>query len=152
MENEFRFFNLGLPARFVLSGGLYVLGAFLELAFPQARGIGWAVIAAGWFPLMLRSATNAPDDQGLEEWRLVAMADIDRLDDSLRATRKVRRGLGSPAKTLPLHRRGAGLHFHSLYRICERKGGTWSSSRATLFSSSFPPSSLGGSRSSSPRR
>ncbi|HOX48488.1 MAG TPA: hypothetical protein PLG14_04815 [Spirochaetales bacterium] len=90
-ERDFRFFGFGLPARLVLAGGLYLLGAGLDLALPGFGLVGVAVAAAGWLPLALRAATNKPDDQGLEEWRPVTMAEMDRLDDSLRETRKLRR-------------------------------------------------------------
>jgi hypothetical protein len=90
-ERDFRYFGFGLSARLVLSGGLYLLGAGLDLALPGYGLVGVAVAIAGWIPLALRAATNKPDDQGLEEWRPVTMAEIDRLDDSLRETKKLRK-------------------------------------------------------------
>ena len=98
MEKDFRFLPLGLPARFVVSGCLFALGAALELLFPLTFVMGVAVSMLGWLPLMLVNATNKPKDQGLEEWRLVSMAEIDRLDDSLAQTRKLRRSVGSPGR------------------------------------------------------
>lgn len=100
MEKEFRFFDFGLGARLVLAGGLYAAGAFLHLFLPALGLLGLAVSALGWAPLVLRRATNKPDDQGLEEWRLVSMAEIDRLEDSLRQTKKLRRKVGNPLLVL----------------------------------------------------
>lgn len=96
MESDFRFLKLGPESRLALAGGLFLLGSALELLlgglFP-----GLPVAALGWIPLLLRPATNRPDDQGLEEWRPVSMAELDRLDDAIRESRKLRRRLGSPA-------------------------------------------------------
>ena len=98
MEKDFRFLPLGFPARLVVSGCLFALGAALELLFPRTFLMGVAVSMLGWLPLMLVNATNKPKDQGLEEWRLVSMAEIDRLDDSLAQTRKLRRSIGAPGR------------------------------------------------------
>jgi len=91
MEKDFRFFDLGQSSRLVLAGGLFALGLALQIALPGFVWPGVALVIAGWFPLMLRKATNKPDDQGLENWRPVTIAEIDRLDDSLRETKKLRR-------------------------------------------------------------
>lgn len=64
MQDDFRFFKLGLGA---------------------------AVAILGWSPLALRRATNKPDDQGIDGWRPVPMAEIDKLDDSLRESKKLKR-------------------------------------------------------------
>jgi hypothetical protein len=109
MQDDFRFLKLGLASRLLVSGGLFAAGIALELAMRAGMFLpGILVVAAGWFPLMLKKATNKPDDQGLEEWRPVPMAEIDRLDDGLNESRKLRRktrslstglalGLGIPA-------------------------------------------------------
>jgi len=87
--SEFRFFNLGSEARFALSAGLFAFGAILGLALTASIFPGLVVGVLGWFPLMLRKATNKPNDQGLEEWRPVGMADVDRLSDSLVQSKKL---------------------------------------------------------------
>ncbi len=97
-DREFRFFPLGLASRIVLAAGLFTAGAGLDLAFQgPLRLLGPALAVLGWFPLMLRPATNRPEDQGLEEWRPVSMAELDRLDESLRTSRKLRRKARSPS-------------------------------------------------------
>jgi hypothetical protein len=50
-----------------------------------------AVAIAGWVPLLLKPATNKPDDQGLEDWRAVTVAEVDRLDDGIRDSTKLKR-------------------------------------------------------------
>jgi hypothetical protein len=103
MDKEFRFFSLGLPARLVLSGFLFALGAALELLLPGASFLGLAVAAGGWFPLMLTAASNKPDDQGFEEWRPVSAAEFDRIDDGLRKSARLRLRLGfSPSLLLTI--------------------------------------------------
>lgn len=89
MQDDFRFFKLGLASRLALSGGLFAAGAFIEIGLSVPLGLAVAVL--GWLPLFLRKASNKPDDQGLEEWRPVPMAEIDKLDDSLRESKKLRR-------------------------------------------------------------
>lgn len=94
-ESDFRFFSLGAPARYALSSGLLAAGAAFGVVFPRLSFAGFAISALGWAPLFLRRATNRPDDQGLEEWRLVGMAEVDRLADSLKEARSLRRRMRS---------------------------------------------------------
>jgi len=91
MHGEFRFLKLGLGSRLVLSGSLFAAGVALELALRGGILPGLALVAAGWLPLMLRPATNKPEDQGLEEWRPVTMAEVDRLEDGIRQSVKLRK-------------------------------------------------------------
>ncbi|MEI6873703.1 MAG: hypothetical protein WCL50_01080 [Spirochaetota bacterium] len=100
MEKEFRFFDLGLVSRLLLSVGVFALGLALEIAFPRFIVLGIAVVIAGWFPLMLRLVTNKPEDQGLEDWRLVTLAEIDRLDDGISQSNKLKRRTMSVATGL----------------------------------------------------
>jgi hypothetical protein len=108
MQDDFRFFKLGLASRLVFAGGLFLAGVALELALSGFMILGVIVALAGWLPLMLKKATNKPDDQGLEEWRPVPMAEVDKLDDAMRESKKLRKktrsvstgvalGLGIPA-------------------------------------------------------
>jgi len=98
--SDFRLFSLGLPARYALSSGLFAAGAALALALPPFGLLRLGVAALGWAPLLLRPATNRPDDQGLEEWRLVSMAEVDRLEDSLKEARSMRRQMRSSLSSL----------------------------------------------------
>lgn len=98
--SDFRLFSLGLPARYALSSGLFALGAALALELPPLSYLGLAVSALGWAPLLLRPATNRPEDQGLEEWRLVSMAEVDRLEDSLKEARTLKRQMRSSLSAL----------------------------------------------------
>ncbi len=91
MKDEFRFGKLGLGSRLALSAGLFASGVALGLAIPGSYLPGLLLVVAGWFPLMLRVATNKPADQGLEEWRPVTMAEVDRLDDGIRQSKKLKR-------------------------------------------------------------
>jgi hypothetical protein len=102
MQDDFKFFKLGLPSRLLVAGGLFAAGVALELAVPQSRIPGMIVALAGWIPLMLRKVTNKPDDQGLEEWRPVPMSEVDRLEDALCESRKLRRRTKSLSTTMAL--------------------------------------------------
>lgn len=109
MQDDFRFMKLGLASRLILSGGFFAAGMAIELALRSSMFFpGILVVAVGWLPLMLKKATNKPEDQGLEEWRPVPMAEVDRLDDGLRESVNLRKktknvsaglalGLGIPA-------------------------------------------------------
>lgn len=108
-HDDFRFFKLSLASRILASGGLFAAGIALELALRAGMFFpGIILVLAGWVPLMLKKATNQPEDQGLEEWRPVPMSEIDRLDDGLRESKKLQKrtrtvspglalGLGGPA-------------------------------------------------------
>jgi len=95
MSDEFRFGKLGLGSRLALAAGLFASGIALQLAAPRAAILGIAIVVAGWFPLMLRVATNKPEDQGLEEWRPVSMAEFDRLDDGIKKSKTIKRKTGN---------------------------------------------------------
>jgi len=108
MQDDFRFFKLGIASRLVLAGCLFLAGVALELALVGFILLGVIVALAGWLPLMLKNATNKPEDQGLEEWRPVPMAEVDKLDDAMTESGKLRKktrsvstgvalGLGIPA-------------------------------------------------------
>lgn len=108
MQDYFRYFKLGAASRMALAAGLFAVGIALELSLKASPLPGFLVLMAGWLPLMLKKATNKPDDQGLEEWRPVPMSEVDRLDDGIRASIKLRAktiswsagvglGLGVPA-------------------------------------------------------
>jgi|GEM_PF-301969 len=89
-RDDFRFFELSLSSRLLAAGAVYLAGLALAIALGSARWLGLAVAALGWAPLMLKAATNCPEDQGFEEWRPVPMEEIDRLDDGIREARKLR--------------------------------------------------------------
>jgi hypothetical protein len=103
MQDDFRFFKLGLASRLVLAGGLFAAGIALELTLHASMFMpGILLVVAGWLPLMLKKATNKPEDQGLEEWRPVPMAEVDRLDDGLAESRKLGKKTKGPSSGLVL--------------------------------------------------
>ena len=87
MDKEFSRMKLGLSSRLVLAGGLFAAGAFLQVLFRWGLLPGVLAIIVGYIPLALKTITNKPADQGLEEWRAVSMAEIDRLADTLRESK-----------------------------------------------------------------
>lgn len=89
MEESFAFFSLGLAPRLVMAGGLYALGVLLQLLFSWGLLPGTLLILAGWLPLFLKKISNKPADRGLESWKPVSMAEIDRLADTLRQSRSL---------------------------------------------------------------
>ncbi len=88
----FRFFRMGPAARLILSGVLFALGAALQVGVGVLPGT--LVILAGWIPLRLRRVTNKPKDQGLEKWKPVTAAEVDRLLDAFSKAGKLRRASG----------------------------------------------------------
>lgn len=90
MSDEFRVFNLSLPARLALAAGCFAVGASLQVLLGFGILPGLLVIVVGYIPLALKKITNKPADKGLEEWRAVSMAEIDRLSDALRESRKAK--------------------------------------------------------------
>ncbi len=88
----FRFFRMGPAARLILSGALFVLGAVAQVWIGVVPGT--LVVLAGWIPLGLRKVTNKPKDQGLEKWKPVSAAEVDRLLDAFARAGKLRRASG----------------------------------------------------------
>jgi len=83
--------KLGFPARLSLGISLIVTGMAMQFLLP---GFGWllgcVVMVGAAFLFASKGLTNEPDDQGLEEWRPVSVAEIDRIADNLRLSRKIR--------------------------------------------------------------
>ena len=88
----FRFFRMGPAARIILAGALFALGAAVQVGVGVLPGT--LVILTGWIPLGLRRVTNKPKDQGLEKWKPVGAAEVDRLLDAFAKARKLRRSSG----------------------------------------------------------
>ncbi len=113
MQDDFKFFKLGLGSRLLVAGGLFSAGIALELALGESFLVpGIALVILGWFPLMLKKATNKPEDQGLEEWRPVPMSEVDRLDDGLRESKKLRKKTRNATTILAL---GLGIPFFAIF-------------------------------------
>jgi len=89
MEYEFSRLKLNLPSRLALAASCFAVGAALQYAFGWGLLPGIAAIVLGYIPLGLKSVTNKPSDKGLEEWKPVAMAEVDRLADTLREAKKL---------------------------------------------------------------
>jgi len=87
MDHEFSMMKLSLPSRLALAAGCFSAGALLQVLFRWGLAPGFVAILLGYFPLRLKPITNKPADQGLEEWRAVSMAEIDRLADTLRESK-----------------------------------------------------------------
>jgi hypothetical protein len=100
MQSDFRFFNLSLGARLIVAGAFFF--AAVEIQIGSSTAFGLAIAALGWLPLILRRATNKPDDRGLEEWRPAPISEIDRLDDGLRQSKDLRRKTRNWAQSLGL--------------------------------------------------
>ena len=100
MQSDFRFFNLGLGARLIVAASCFAAAVEIQIAYSTFFGL--AIAALGWLPLMLRGASNKPDDRGLEEWRPAPISEIDRLDDGLRQSRDLRKKTRNWAKGLGL--------------------------------------------------
>ncbi|MEN6364774.1 MAG: hypothetical protein ABFC75_05500 [Rectinema sp.] len=90
MDYEFSRLKLSLSSRLALAASCFAVGAALHYAFGWGLVPGIAAIALGYIPLHLKPVTNKPSDKGLEEWKPVSMAEVDRLADTLREAKKLR--------------------------------------------------------------
>lgn len=95
MDNQFRYAKLGLPARLVIAAALYALAVALQLSVQGF--VAFLPVLIAWFFLALKPISNKPKDQGLEEWRAVSAAEIDRIADSIQAAKRLRARLAGPA-------------------------------------------------------
>jgi len=89
MDYEFSSMKLSFSARLALAAGLFSVGALLQVFFGWGLLPGLIAIVLGYLPLRLKPITNKPADQGLEEWRPVSMAEIDKLADTLRESKAI---------------------------------------------------------------
>ena len=95
METAYRILKLGAPSRLVLAGSLYALAAFVQVATGNVP-LGLLPVLAAWFVLMPKPTTNKPADLGFEEWRAVSMAEVTRIADNIRASKKLRGKVAGP--------------------------------------------------------
>jgi hypothetical protein len=78
-----------LPARLILSLGLAAGGVILQFLQPFWL-LGCILVLGGGLLFSSKGFTNKPKDQGLEEWRPVSDAELDRIADNLRKSSKIR--------------------------------------------------------------
>jgi hypothetical protein len=90
MEEMFSLFKFGRSSRLALAAGFFAIGALIQLIFPWGLLPGFLIIFLGYTGLFLKKITNKPADKGLEEWRPVTMKEVDRLQDTLAQSKKLR--------------------------------------------------------------
>jgi hypothetical protein len=88
MEIQFKRFKLGISSRLTIAACCYAASILVQMLFGFLPGL--ALIVVGWLFLGIKPTTNKPKDQGLEEWRAVSDAEITRIADNLKASRKIR--------------------------------------------------------------
>jgi hypothetical protein len=88
MEIQFKRFRLGVSSRLTIAACCYAASILVQLQFGILPGL--VFILAGWLFLGIKPTTNKPKDQGLEEWRAVSDAEITRIADNLKASKKIR--------------------------------------------------------------
>jgi hypothetical protein len=88
MEILFKRFRLGVSSRLTIAACCYAASILAQVQFGFLSGL--VFILAGWLFLGIKPTTNKPKDQGLEEWRAVSDAEITRIADNLKASKKIR--------------------------------------------------------------
>lgn len=89
MEMSYRIApKLPFPSR--LAAALSLTGAGVALQFLASDLPGYALILLGGLAFTAKSFTNKPKDLGYEDWRPVSAAELDRIADNLRRSRKIR--------------------------------------------------------------
>lgn len=96
MDIDFRYGKLSFGARLAAAGTLYAAGIGIQLLLKPAAIVGLVPIVMGWFVLAVKPTTNKPRDRGLEEWRPVSDAEITRIADNLKESKRLRRSLAGP--------------------------------------------------------
>ncbi|MCX7024088.1 MAG: hypothetical protein NT080_05640 [Spirochaetes bacterium] len=91
---RFRYFKLPLPLRLILTLGLYVCGVLVQIGWEGGFLPGCVLIVLGWFPIKLKRITNKPKDQGREDWRAVGSVEVDKLLDTMKESKLLRKKLG----------------------------------------------------------
>ncbi|HEY9055438.1 MAG TPA: hypothetical protein VIO60_11535 [Rectinemataceae bacterium] len=90
MDDTFALFPLSRQSRLAAAAGMFAAGAMVQTIPSWGLAAGSTVIILGWLPLALRRLSTKPADTGLEEWRPVSMAEVDRLADALRLSKKTK--------------------------------------------------------------
>ncbi len=75
--------------RFAIAALIYSSGLILQFAFDELLGL--ALVAIGWFPLWRPKVTNKPKDRGLEDWRPVSSAEVNRVFDAMAQAKTVKK-------------------------------------------------------------
>lgn len=95
MTKIFSFFNLSLASRLIIASFLYAACVLLQLGLGQPV-LGLLLAIPAWFVLGLKTIKNKPDDQGLENWRAVGEAEVNRIADTLKQSKKLQSKLAGP--------------------------------------------------------
>ena len=90
MEEMFALFKFGRSSRLALAAGFFAIGALIQLIVPWGIIPGFFIILLGYTGLFLKKITNKPADKGFEEWRPVTMKEVDKLQDTLIQSKKLR--------------------------------------------------------------
>ncbi|MBN1646394.1 MAG: hypothetical protein JW874_00055 [Spirochaetales bacterium] len=90
MNDGFKFFKLSVAARLVLAGVFFAAAVVVQF-FSTSFLAGLPCFILAWLVLAVKTVTNKPDDQGLEEWKPVTMKEVDRLYDNLRKSKEFKK-------------------------------------------------------------
>ncbi len=90
MDDTFALFSLSRQSRMAAAAGIFAVGALVQTIPSWGLALGSVLIALGWLPLALRRLSTKPADTGLEEWRPVSMAEVDKLSDALRQSKRTK--------------------------------------------------------------
>ncbi|HAP44272.1 MAG: hypothetical protein A2087_14130 [Spirochaetes bacterium GWD1_61_31] len=101
MKKIFSFFNLPVASRFLLAGACYAACVALQLVSGSVV-LGYLFVLPAWFVLAMKTIKNKPDDQGLENWRAVGEAEVNRIADTLVQTRRLQTRAAGPGCLLLL--------------------------------------------------
>lgn len=82
----FKWLKLPFMSRLILGGFFYVVSVLVQIA-SRNFFLGLPFIVAAWIVLAQKMITNKPDDRGLEDWRAVETATVDKILKSVQTIR-----------------------------------------------------------------
>lgn len=93
MENVFRRFKLPASSRMMISAFFWTLCVGVQIGL-DAPLLGMLLAIPPWFILSLKPLTNRPADLGKEEWRAVGEAEIMKVADYLKESKRLDQKIG----------------------------------------------------------
>jgi len=89
---EFLLFGrMGLVPRIIIAALFFIGGGAFSIFNRREALLGVLLVLIGWIPLLLKTISNAPEDEGREDWRPVKLEDLEKIGRNLKETGEIRK-------------------------------------------------------------
>lgn len=87
---EYRISGLGTASRLIVFGASSVLGMGIQILMPSLFWVGTLLLILPQVLLIAKPWTNKPKDKGEEDWQAVGEAELDRIAESFKSSRRIK--------------------------------------------------------------